>query len=386
MAKITKQAIEALPVGKELHEGGIIYRKGKTGGAWWVSYYVGTQRKRERIGKDPVVTKKKALKALTARAGEVVQGRFDIARTEKAPLFKDFENKYVAWSKGNKKSWETDEYRLNYHLTPFFGEYSLTDITPWIVEKYRSKRAENKPAKATVNRELGILKALFNKAILWGKAKENPVRKVKFYRENNTIVRFLTENEARSLLNACNNFLKPIVLMALNTGMRQGEIFRLQWEDVDLKHGVITIRDGKDGKDAHVPINENLKAVLSELPRFDDNLHVFPGMKPGAPLNNVHHSWKTALEKAGIENFRFHDLRHTFASWLVMEGVDIYTVKDLLRHKSIEMTIRYAHLAPEHKKAAMERLGGLVEKLTDTEQTQIAETEKTSDSSLSATA
>jgi integrase len=372
MARITKAAIDRLPVGGEIWEDGIFYRKGKKGGTWWITYYVGTRQKKERIGKDSKkVTKRKAQEALAARQGEVVQGRFDMAKTKRAPLFKDFAKEYLAWSKQTKKSWDSDEYRLRHHLTPFFGEHSLNEITPWIIEKYRSMRGKNNANKSTINREVALLKAVFNKAILWGKARENPVKHVKLYRENNTIIRFLSRSEARSLLDACNNLLKPIVLLALNTGMRKGEIFKLQWRDVDLKRGILKIRDSKDGTDAHISINENVKELLSELPRFDDNPHVFPGMKSAAPLNNVRHSWQTALKKAGIKNFRFHDMRHTFASWMIMEGVDLYTVKDLMRHKSIEMTMRYAHLAPEHKKAAVECLGALISGITTPLQPQI---------------
>jgi len=376
MAKITREAIKSLPIGRALWEGPIFYRKGKTGGSWGISYYAGGRQKRERIGRDGEVNKTDALKALKARSGELVQGRFDIASTDKSPLFEDFEKNYIAWSKENKKSWDRDESMLKNHLTPFFGKSPLNLIKPGTIENYRTKRRKVKVSVATINREVALLKAIYNKAILWGKARENPVKKIKLYKENNTIVRYLTKKEAGRLIEACNDFLRPIVLLALNTGMRQGEIFKLQWKDVNLKRGIITILDGKDGKDAHLPINEDVQYLLSDFPRFVNNPHIFPGMKPGAPLNNVHHSWNTALKKAGIENFRFHDLRHTFASWLVMGGVDIYTVKDLLRHKSIEMTLRYAHLTPEHKKAALNRLGGMISNLTSANQVQIPKTQK----------
>jgi len=376
MTKITKEAIEKLPVGGRLWEDGIYYQKGKRGGTWWITYYVGTRQRKERVGKDGEVTKTDAKKALRSRMGDIVQGHFDVAKTEKQPTLREFAKDYMAWSKQNKKSWDSDEYRLRYHLLPFFGDYPLNEITPWIIEKYRSKRNQTKAKKATINREIGTLKAVFNKAILWGKTRENPVRKIKLYQENNTIVRYLTKTEASRLIASCEPFLRSIVLLALNTGMRKGEIFKLQWRDVNLKRGIITIRDGKDGRDAHIPMSENVKALFSSLPRFDDNPHVFPGMKPDAPLNNVTNSWRTARKKAGIKDFRFHDLRHTFASWLVMDGIDIYTVKDLLRHKSIEMTMRYTHLAPEHKQAAVNRLGGIIENLPRPEQDQKTESSK----------
>ncbi len=370
MPKITKQVIETLPVGKTLTENGIIYRKGKTGGSWWISYYVGTRRIRERVGKAGEVSKKDAVKALKSRQGDIVRGRFDVAKTEKPVLFRDFFKDYIRFASANKKSWSHDEDRGNKHLIPVFGDLPLNEITPWKIEKYKSRRSKDGVAKATINRELALLKTVFSKAVVWGKTHDNPVKRVKLYRENNTIVRYLTKDEALRLLEACSDFLRPIVLLALNTGMRKGEVFRLQWRDVNLKRGIIKIRDSKDGKDAYIPINRTVQDLLDDLPKFDDNPHVFPGMKTGAPLRDIRESFQKALRKAEIENFRFHDLRHTFASWLVMDGVDIYTVKDLLRHKSIEMTMRYAHLAPEHRKAAVERMAHLVETATDTQQAQ----------------
>ena len=176
-------------------------------------------------------------------------------------------------------------------------------------------------------------------------------------------MRYLSKEECQSLINACNSHLKPIVVTALNAGMRRGEILNLKWDNVDLRHGFILLEITKNGERREIPINRTLRGTLETLykgtkerPRRLDIPFVFYDQKNGNAYQEVKRSFKTACRTAKILDFRFHDLRHTFASQLIMAGVDLTTVKELLGHKDKKMTLRYAHLAPSHKVKAVDVL------------------------------
>ncbi len=166
----------------------------------------------------------------------------------------------------------------------------------------------------------------------------------------------------------CDNHLKPIVITALHTGMRRGEILKLTWDDVDIQHGFITLTDTKNGDGREIPIDNTLRETLNRLPRLFVETggqkelvpYVFYDPKSLKRYKSIKRSFHTALKNAGIKDFRFHDCRHTFASQLVMSGVDLTTVKELLGHKDIKMTLRYAHLAPAHKRKAVNVLDTLL--------------------------
>ena len=181
------------------------------------------------------------------------------------------------------------------------------------------------------------------------------VRNVRFLKENNKRLRFLDVNECKRLISCCSKHLKPIVITALNTGMRRGEILSLKWEQVDLKHGYISLRDTKSGEGRDIPINNTLERLFKEMPHSIESIYVFTG-KDGDPYKGVKRSYNTALRNAEIYGATFHSLRHTFASQLIMAGVDLTSVQELLGHKSLNMTLRYAHLAPEHKTKAVKKL------------------------------
>ncbi len=158
-------------------------------------------------------------------------------------------------------------------------------------------------------------------------------------------------NTPRSLLDCCVEHLKPIVTVALHTGMRLSEILKLKWTQVDLKHGFILLDITKNGERREIPIDNTLTIMFNNMLKGFESKFVFAG-KDGDPYKSVKRSFSTALKKSGIHDFRFHDLRHTFASHLVMAGVDLTSVKELLGHKSLAMTTRYAHLSPSHKRKA----------------------------------
>lgn len=151
--------------------------------------------------------------------------------------------------------------------------------------------------------------------------------------------------------------MKQIVELALNTGMRKSELFHLERDHVNLHQGFLEILDQKNGEYDTIPLNERALEILKSIPVRLDSKYVFPGGKPGKPFCDLKRQFEKAVRKAELQGVSFHTLRHTAASLLVMAGVDLATVREILRHKSIEMTLRYAHLSGDHKKAAMETLG-----------------------------
>ncbi|MBI5854268.1 MAG: site-specific integrase, partial [Nitrospirae bacterium] len=197
--------------------------------------------------------------------------------------------------------------------------------------------------------------------------------------------------EAERLLQACEDWLRPIVLTALHTGMRKGEILGLTWDLVDLNHGFIRLKQTKNGKARALPLNETLWTLLGRLRTRPDVPRVFHDAD-GQRWGDVRHAFDRACEGAGLTDFRFHDLRHTFASWLIMRGVPLATVSNLLGHTSPTMTLRYAHLSPKHLTSAVRvldpkdasldsyltiRSESKPEEASPREETEEAETEKT---------
>jgi integrase len=225
-------------------------------------------------------------------------------------------------------------------------------------------QAGNKPA--TVNRHIATIKHMFTKAVEWDMVEDETlkrIRRAKMLEENNRRLRYLSKEECQALIGACDKHLKPIVVMALNTGMRKGEILNLKWDDVDMVHGFILLSHTKNGERRELPINATLRTTLEELfrgtakrPRRIDVPFIFYDYTTGKAFENVHRSFVSACKRANLRDFRFHDLRHTFASQLIMAGIDVTTVKELLGHKTLTMTLRYAHLAPSHKVKAVDIL------------------------------
>jgi len=250
-------------------------------------------------------------------------------------------------------------------LKPFFGGQRLADISPFLIEKFKRSRKELGRSEVTINRELAFLKNLFTMAMKWGKASENPMKQVRLFREDNGRTRFLTEEEEAHLLACCGPYLRPIVITALHTGFRKSELLSLRWADVDFRRQTITVRAAyaKNGEARSVPmtavLTDTLKAIrINAAPTAP----VFR-TREGRPYRHISTAFGTAMRRAGITDFTFHDLRHTFASRLVMGGVDLTTVKELMGHKHITMTLRYAHLAPGHKRSAIAVLDRLADKV-----------------------
>lgn len=317
-----------------------VYQRGNN---WYIDFTFHGQRIREMIGP----SRKGAEKVIAKRKAEIAENKFLDKRKEPDPIkFYDFAKEYLQWAKANKKpsSYQRDLYTMRIFDREFQGK-NIQEITTWQVEKYKTER-KKKFKPASVNRELALLKHLFSKAVEWGKLKESPAgKKVKFFKGAVNRVRFLMPDEFQTLLSNCEDFLKAIVTVAVHTGMRRGELLNLRWDQVDLEKGIITILDTKNSERKDIPMDETVRATLRLIERNGDFVFSIKNGQPLYPMK-LHYAFHGALKASNITDFRFHDLRHTFASNLVMAGVKIEKVQKLMGHKMIAMTQRYAHLAP----------------------------------------
>ncbi|MDQ7082687.1 MAG: tyrosine-type recombinase/integrase [Aquificota bacterium] len=329
----------------------------KKGKVWYFEMRYKGKRYYIRIG---AVPKTIAREIAEEKRREIIRGEY-VADRDSDVLFKEIALDYLEWYKADrhgsrKRTIQVQEIRVN-RLIDFFGNKRLREINEYIVEKYKQKRLEEGVSKSTVNKELTILKAIFNKAKEWGIYK-GAVPEIKKFKDKNERLRYLTYEEARKLIEACPEWFRPVIIFALNTGCRAGEIFSLKWDMVDFRARVLRIPNTltKNKEVIKKPMNEVVYNLLKELKRKQeekgiDHGYVFTNSK-GLPYNYDDKTYRrvftTACKKAGIENFRFHDLRHTFASWVAMQSKDIYAVKELLGHKDISMTKRYAHLTEDY--------------------------------------
>ena len=328
-----------------------VYQRGNQ---WWIEYRYKDVRYREAIGPD----EKLAEDVLAQRRVEIRENRFFPGKMKepKPVKFHEFAKEYLQWAKINKKSstWSRDIYIMR-RLDEEFEKKNIQDITTWQIEKYKAKRGE-KLKPASVNRELALFKHLFSKAVDWKKIKENPARGVKRLKGETKRVRYLVSEEIQVLLSNCEGLLrgllKPLATVALHTGARKGELQNLKWPEVNFELGFISLLDTKNGERREIPMNETVKATLKAMERMGE--FVFPN-RNGKRIDDaqIQITFTEAVRRAGIEDFHFHDLRHTFASNLVMSGEDINTVGELLGHKRLEMTKRYTHLSPAFKKRAV---------------------------------
>ncbi len=240
--------------------------KGKDGNKheyWYIDYVLDGKRKWESVGQVGIVSKEHAKKLLALRKTEILQGKFNAPKPKVIPTFSEFAKDYLEFAKGNKKSWDRDMYAIR-SLEPFFGSYKLTDISPIQIEKYKLERKQV-VSNSTVNKELSIMRRMFNVAISWDKCKSNPVSKVKFFRQAPPKERILTYDEEKALLESSPSHLKPVLITALNTGMRYGELLNLTWSDVDFDSDYIHVRQSKSGKSRKIPMNETVRETLLDL-------------------------------------------------------------------------------------------------------------------------
>ncbi len=277
---------------------------------------------------------------------------------ETTVYFNEFAERYLSWVKDRQKSYNVKKYIIKI-VVEHFKNKKLIDFNYRTIEYFQSFLL-NKGLKATyINKIITVLKHMFSKALDWELMNEDTlkkVRKVKLLKGEIKRLRYLSDDEADRLLLNCDSYLKPIVVMALHTGMRRGEMLGLTWNRVDMANRVILLDKTKNGGRREIPMNNTLHIVLSGLTRHIKTDFVFYNTETLKPFFDLERIWRKALNKSHILDFHFHDLRHTFASRLVMKGIDLMTIKELLGHKDIKMTMRYSHLSHAHIKNAVSSL------------------------------
>ena len=301
-------------------------------------------------------------------------------------------HQYEPWATSQRKSGPATVQRIRSNFGHLM-QRPIMDINLWVIEKWRSEELKRGKAKTTINRDVTTLKACLSKAVEWEVLEANPLQKLTPLRtDGSSRARYLTVAEESALRNALTerderlrenrvngnawrrarhqpvlpdlsttafaDYVQPMVLLSLNTGLRRGEVLRLKWTDIDLLQRKLVVRgdNAKSGRARYVPLNdEALRTLKQWKPVTQFTEWVFPG-QDGERMMSIKTSWKSVLTSAAIMDFRWHDLRHHFASGLVMKGVDLNTVRELLGHSDLSMTLRYAHLSPEHKADAVAKL------------------------------
>ncbi len=304
-------------------------------------------------------SKKLAEQLLAKRKAEILDGKFDVNRPD-AILFTEFAGEFLEYANTTKKE-RTHRFHKNslVALNKFFGESYLGKITPYEIEQFKLNRL-SEVSPSSVNRELATLNHIFNMAIKWEKARENPVEKVQKLKEPPGKIRYLSADEIKILIEHCTiPYLRIAVLISVHTGMRKGEVLALQKKDINFDNQMISVEetksDGKredspkSGKCRYIPINNTLYQELKDWIDKLDGEDILP-------VDDFRKAFNTAKKDAGLSDISFHTLRHTAASHLVMGGVDLITVKEVLGHESLKMVERYSHLSPDHRRRAMDIL------------------------------
>jgi len=381
----------------EVHDttvGGLFVRVTAAGAK---SYVVSWARGRKKtLGRVGILTLDQARTEATqylaeARAhGEplaVTQGR----RGATLPSLRDFiDDTYMPWFKAHHKGHEKTQHTLSNNFDPIMSQ-RLDAITGRDLELIRTAWMQDGNKASTVNRKMGSISGVFSRAVEWEYIYTHPLTKLKQLKvDSKGVIRYLAADETKRLRDALDarqdemraeresantwrterhrepmpsllelpftDHLKPMVLVSLNTGMRRGELFDLKWSAVNFDTKTITVAGAttKTSDTRHIPMNKETIGVLDAWKKqVSESPYVFPG-QGGGRFEDVKSAWLKLLERAQIDGFRWHDMRHDFASRLVMAGVPLNTVRDLLGHADIKMTLRYAHLAPGTKAAAVE--------------------------------
>jgi integrase len=374
--------------------------------AWYLDYRnQAGKHSMYRIGGYPGLEPEGARQLAKTLAGKVAAGidiqaekqaaRAEAERAKVANLGNFIEHRYAPWALTHLRRGDVAVARLKADFAKWLDE-PLSTFNAWRLESWRRDRLKAGVKPVTLNRQLDTLRAALRKAVEWSVIATHPLAGLKRMKvDDDERVRFLSDIEenrlrdalvqretnlraARDRFNAWReqrhkaalpvrteefaDHLRPLVLVALNTGLRRGELFSLRWSDIDFDHAMLTVRAAaaKSGDSRHVPLNAEAAGVLKgwkkQTKPASEEAFVFPGDN-GARLTNVNKSWATLCKLAKLADFRFHDLRHSFASKLVKRGADLNRVRALLGHATMEMTLRYSHLSPRDLAETVALLG-----------------------------
>jgi len=373
---------------------GIFQYVGPNNTVYGISYYVGGKRHREITG--PLfgeAQKKLREKQELGKKGVYIQ---------KKRIFRELIEEYVRLEGDNPSYQKSTKYFLGYWkkskdgakqwtdgpLLKYFGDMRLAGITPHEVENYKKER-ENAPVKgkgetlknrsvASVNRELEVLRVVLNKAVVWSWLEDNPFAKFKarenriFEAEDNSRCRFLSPDERTRFLDAVKRspeYLEDIFKASILTGLRKSDLLKLKWPDVDMEKATITFVEQK--KKRRQPqkivkfINQDMVDLLKNIPVRGEYIFC---KKDGSQLKDPKRAFKTALKRAGIKDFKFHDMRHTSATYLLERGATLEAVQKHLNHSDITMTQRYAHIVEEYQRKQVGKLDGIFGELSEVRQ------------------
>jgi len=280
------------------------------------------------------------------------------AELKKVPTVAEFiASSYLPYIKTYKRSWANDVSLIKNHINPNFGKQYMDEVSKNDVIQFVSRHSlTHKPG--SVNRVIIMLRYIFNLSIKWETTgiTKNPTAGIPLLEENNKNERYLTVEEGNKLIDALKNsqnkMLKHIIPMLIMTGARRNEVFKAKWEDFNFDQRIWRIPTSKSGKARHVPMADGVLHLLAGVPRFDGCQYVFANPKTLKPYVSIFTSWDTARTSVGLEDVRLHDLRHSFASFLVNSGRSIYEVQKILGHTQIKTTQRYAHLSQDSLLAA----------------------------------
>lgn len=332
----------------------------KRGNLWYMDFEHNGKRYRKSLGTRSKHIAELALKDIDVK---IARQKFDLGPSEKIN-FEDFARKFLEWYEVQNSVKSYKDYRNLFTSTiiPYFSKIKLTDITVETIEAYKFERIK-KISASTVNKELVALRHFFNKAILWGYLTRNPAKEVDKLRVKQKKFRFLSIEEIQKLLEASPPHAKPIFLTAIHTGLRRSELFRLEWEDIDFERQCILVSNKEDAhtknyRNREIPMTPQLMAELKKhrAESKSGSGYVFLKRDATPHQGEVRKTLWKIIAQTGLKPFTLHDLRHTFASHLMMEGVDLPTVQKLMGHANISTTMIYAHLAPDHLKHAINRL------------------------------
>ena len=360
-----------------------VFEKVPGSGIWWICFFDADGRKRrEKAGRKSAAIELYRKRKTQAMEGKKLPEKLRARKVSFAELAKDT----LEYSRSHKRSYGDDEIRMA-KLKDWLGDRPAETVSPQEIERWLSAKSTLKPGKpaklakpATLNRYRALLSLVYRLGMQNGKVKLNPARLVRQRKENNGRIRFLSTEEDHGLRKVLlEKWIKglPQLDLALNTGLRLGEQYGLTWDCIDFERRMLTIPLSKNGELRHVPLNDEALTALRTMRKYSGEQPYLFLNRYGQRLVSPREWFDPAVKAAGLKDFTWHCLRHTFASRLVMAGVDLRTVQELMGHKTIQMTVRYAHLAPKHQLAAVQRL-------CDTGAAQAAASDTRTDTSESA--